>query len=736
MSLFSELQRRNVFRAATAYVAVSWLIVQVAETLFPVFGLGDTAIRAVVVVLMAGIVPALVLAWVFEWTPEGFRRDAEADRASPLSRRMVKRFDRGVMVVLAVALGYFAFDKFLLAPQREADVALEAMEAGRAAAMVESFGDLSIAVLPFADMSPDEDQGYFSDGIAEELLNLLARVGELRVISRSSSFALRDENLSTPEIAKRLNVGYVLEGSVRKAGNTIRVTAQLINGQSDTHVWSQTYDRDLDDVFAIQDQISAQVVAELKVKLLAPAPSATATDPETFEAFLKGRNSLARRNLHEAENYYEQAIAIDPGYAPAHAGLAKALLLQVAYQVADPATTRARAEAAVDRALELNPEDADALTARGFLYQNSDTQVSRDAYERAIAANPTNSDAYRWLALSYSRSMEPARYLEYVRLGYLVDPLTMNYNLVLALMRFGLYDEALATARTWHDTATHTMPLMAAQKIHLARGDLVKSIKTAYAIYRLEPGYSYGLGWIFFDEMFDVELAKAWHAEAWRVSPDDESADFLGIALANNGGDPDRGRRLLAELEAKHPEQWYVIGRVNVLSGADYQHALDVWERGRLESGESEPSTWEPDRVVDYALALQRTGNTGHADELIGETLARIDTQIAGGLVGDVLGIKNLVFFAATLHALRGDTEKVLAALRADYRARYGSCYSCLNGWPHFDYLRGNPEFDALLAEQHANRAAVRQQLIDEGMLLGPEEVRALEDFDFDPFEP
>jgi TolB-like protein/tetratricopeptide (TPR) repeat protein len=735
MSLLGELRRRNVLRVATAYAAVSWLIVQVAETLFPIFGLSDTAIRAVVVILVAGFVPAVILAWVFEWTPEGFRRDAEVDRTSPASRRMAKRLDRAAMVVLALAVGYFAFDKFMLAPQREAEVAEEAREAGRTAAMVESFGDMSIAVLPFTDMSPDRDHGYFSDGIAEELLNLLAGVNELRVISRSSSFALRDENLSTPEIAQRLNVGYVLEGSVRKAGNTIRITAQLIDGRSDTHVWSQTWDRDLDDVFAIQDEISAQVVDELKVELLAPAPSTTVTDTDAFEAFLKGRYALAGRNLQEAEDFFAQSIAIDPGYAPAHAGLAKALLLQVAYQVADLAETRNRAEAAVDRALELDPDDSDALAARGFMYQSSNPEIARDSYERAIAANPTNSDAYRWLALSYSRSAEPARYLEYARLGHLVDPVNMNYNLVLALMRFGLYDEAIAAARSWHENDPGTAPYAAAQKIHLASGDLVKSIKTAYAAYRLEPGAAYPIAWIFFDEMGDLELANAWREDSLQSTPDNQSADFLDIAIAKVSGDRDRALKLLAEIEAQHPEQWYVIGRSNVLSGRNYEHALEVWERGRLDSGASEPSTWEPDSIVDYALALQRTGESERAEELIGETLSRIEAQIEGGLVGTVSGVHKLVFYAATLHALRGDTQQAMEALREDFRTRKGSCYACLHGWPHFDDLHGNPEFDALLAELDAHRAAVRQQLIDEGMLLTPDEVRALEDFDFDPFE-
>ena len=258
LSFYQELKRRNVFRVGAAYLVMAWLLIQVTETIFPLFGFDDSPARIVVVILAIGFIPSLIFSWVFELTPEGLQKDDEVNHAGFSVLDINKKLDRAIVVVLALALSYFAFDKFVLAPQREAAQLQQqtaeldvARQAGRAEALVESYGDRSIAVLPFAGMSPEGDQAYFSDGISEELLNALSGVDELRVISRSSSFALRDDDLSVPEVADRLNVTYVLEGSVRKAGDQVRITAQLIDARSDTQLWSNTYDRKLDNIFQI-----------------------------------------------------------------------------------------------------------------------------------------------------------------------------------------------------------------------------------------------------------------------------------------------------------------------------------------------------------------------------------------------------------------------------------------------------------------------------------------------------
>ena len=291
MSLFSELKRRNVLRVAVAYLAVAWLLIQIVETLFPVFGLSDALIRLVVILLAIGFPLTLIFSWLYELTPEGLKLERDVDRSRSVAHHTGKKLDRAIIVVLALSLGYFALDKFVLDPARDAIREESVAQQARSEALVESYGDKSIAVLPFVNMSSDAEQEYFSDGISEELLNLLAKIPELRVISRSSSFSYKGKEVSIPIVAEQLNVAHILEGSVRKTGNRVRITAQLIEARSDTHLWSETYDRTLDDIFATQDEIAAEVVEQLKVTLLSnDAPKVRQTDPAAYALFLQARH--------------------------------------------------------------------------------------------------------------------------------------------------------------------------------------------------------------------------------------------------------------------------------------------------------------------------------------------------------------------------------------------------------------------------------------------------------------
>lgn len=321
MSIFSELKRRNVFRAGAAYIVTAWLVVQVVETLFPMYGLSDAAARTVVNILAVGLIPVLVLSWVFEWTPEGFKRDAEVDAPTPSSLAAAKRLDRMILAVLALALGYFTFDKFVLEPARDVELAEVARQEGRSEAIIESHGDASIAVLAFENMSPDEEQEFFADGISEEILNLLAAIPELRVVSRSSSFTYKGREVPIPQIARELNVAHVLEGSVRKAGDRIRVTAQLIEGGTDTHLWSKTWDRTLDDVFAIQDEIASDVVGEIHLELAGVVPTTRRTDTEVYVLTLQARQLIEgvenSSELDGIRDLLALALSKDPNYVPA-----------------------------------------------------------------------------------------------------------------------------------------------------------------------------------------------------------------------------------------------------------------------------------------------------------------------------------------------------------------------------------------------------------------------------------
>lgn len=368
MSFFAELKRRNVLRAGAAYLVVAWLVIQVAETIFPLFGFDDTPARIVVVVMAIGFVPTLIFAWAFELTPEGFKREAEVDHDAAVSRRMSRLLDRLIMVFLALGIAYFAFDKFVLTPYRQAEALATATELarqeGRSEAIAGAYGDKSIAVLPFVNMRSDPEQGYFGDGIAEELLNLLARIPELRVISRTSAFSFKGQDIDISEIARQLNVAHILEGAVRKSGDRIRISAQLIEAQSDTHLWSAVYDRKLEDIFAIQEEVAEEVAKKLRLTLLGKQQQAREADPLAYLHALQARQIVALQQydeLNRAEDLLQQALEIDPDNVDALVHLD--FVFEEQLRLSDPddldrrEELRARVEAIRARALALDPDN-------------------------------------------------------------------------------------------------------------------------------------------------------------------------------------------------------------------------------------------------------------------------------------------------------------------------------------------------------------------------------------------
>jgi len=422
LSFVNELKRRNVLRIGAAYIVGAWLLIQVAETIFPLFGFDDGPARIVVVVLGIGFVPALIFAWAFEMTSEGLKKESEVDRTQSISLNTGKKLDRMIMVVLALALGYFAFDKFVLNPQRESTMEVQkttevaqARQEGRTEGRVESYGDKSIAVLPFVNMSDDESNEYFSDGISEELLNLLAKIPELRVISRSSAFTYKGKDINLAQVAGELNVAHILEGSVRKSGNQVRITAQLIEARSDTHLWSETYDRQLDDIFAIQDEIALMVVEQLKITLLGSVPRVQKIVPEAYRAYQKGnflRSKLTIEDQQAAIDYFQQAFSLDPGHAEPLVGMADANLMLAFNMLAiDRDVAVDEATAYLDQALRLNPDLADAHVARALIRQIHFHDFVRAELDikRALVSDPINITALRRLGTIYGMQ---GRYVE------------------------------------------------------------------------------------------------------------------------------------------------------------------------------------------------------------------------------------------------------------------------------------------------------------------------------------
>ena len=455
VQFFEELKRRNVLRVAAAYVVVSWLIIQVVETVFPAFGFGDAAVRSVVIVLGIGLIPALILSWAFEITPEGLKKEKDVDRSQSVTAHTGKKLDRWIMVVLVFALVYFATDKFALSPQREASIADEARREGRSEALVVSYGDRSIAVLPFVNMSDDASNEYFSDGITEELLNLLAKIPEMRVISRTSAFSYKGKQITLTEVALELNVAYILEGSVRKAGNQVRITVQLIEARSDTHLWSETYDRTLNNIFAIQDEIASEVVARLKVTLLGNAPVVKKTDPEAYALYLRGRH-LRHQNtaesLEQALLLLQRALANDPDYAAAWDELGSVYINQGNIGRRPIDETRALSREAISKALAIAPGYAPAHANLGWIERGSNFDLTAAArnFERALQLEPANTDIIRRaasLTASLGRLDEATALNEFVIVR---DPInySSHHNKGLYHLYAGRWDEAIASFRT------------------------------------------------------------------------------------------------------------------------------------------------------------------------------------------------------------------------------------------------------------------------------------------------
>ena len=456
MSLFQEIKRRNVLRVGAAYVVFSWLVIQVVETLFPVYGLSDVAIRLVVTVLAVAFVPVLVFAWVFELTPEGLKKESEVDRTQSITPHTARKLDRSIMVVLALALTFFAVDKFVISAQR--DVSLRTEQEAREQAIRDEarhvagkqaahLGERSIAVLAFEDLSPEGDQEYLGDGLAEELLNLLAAIPDLKVISRTSAFAYKGKDVNVGQMGDELGVRHVLEGSVRKAGNVVRITAQLIDTRTDTHLWSKTYDRALDDLFAVQDDIAGAVVEELKITLLGEAPKARKTDPEAYALFLRARalrDHDRPEDLAAAVNLLRRALAIDPAFARAWVTLAAATDQQMRNGDVDVEEGIALQTEWLNRALDLDPNLAEAHAGLGWLewVWDNELQAAAAHYARAVSLDPSQSDIAGLFLYTLGRVPESIPYFERAARA---DPVSAaaHSNLGAALLYAGQMERAM-----------------------------------------------------------------------------------------------------------------------------------------------------------------------------------------------------------------------------------------------------------------------------------------------------
>ena len=458
MSFFNELKRRNVFRVGVAYMIGSWLLAQIAELLLDTFKAPDWTMQFIVVLLLIGFPIAIFFAWAFEMTPEGIKRESEVDRSQSIRRETGQKLNRGIIVILVIALAYFVWesrfadktqpgsDHFSQRPSNQTNdgnekSALPPVEATPTSTEATKPTQKSVAVLPFVNMSSDPEQEYFSDGITEEIINALVKIPGLSVPARTSVFGFKGHQGDVRNIGGQLGVAHILEGSIRSQGNQVRITAQLIKVDDGFHLWSKTFDRKLDNIFVVQEEIATAIAAVLTGELgfgVTTVPNQT-RNMEAYDIYLRGRALLRKRSKLSVE-VLEKATRADPGFAPGLAALA------ISYQVEgmdDLAMQTAQ------RALQIDPDNVDALDAMASALRSKLRWTEAESFfDRALAIDPQSSELLEDYAefLTYVGRTEEA--LNVTTRGYALDPhlLPLAMAHMEALLSNGKLEEALVLA--------------------------------------------------------------------------------------------------------------------------------------------------------------------------------------------------------------------------------------------------------------------------------------------------
>ncbi len=451
MSFFDELKRRNVIRVGIAYAVAAWVVLQVADVVLDAVEAPAWVLKALLLMIALGFVASLIIAWAYELTPEGIKREKDVVRGESITHETASKLSRITIGLLITAVLIVAVDR-LVPEGPQAPTSESPTSTANVPAVVS--GGPSIAVLPFVNMSGDEENEYFSDGLSEELLNLLAKIPALKVVSRSSAFYYKGKDFRISDVGRELNVAYVLEGSVRKSGDQVRVTAQLIKVEDGFHLWSDTWDRTLDNIFVIQDEIAAAVVDQLEVTLFDKVPRSQETDPEAYSLYLQARhfsNLLSPEGWEQSVPLYRKALEIAPDYALAWAGLCRDYINLAGYNLLPPAEGYGLAREAAEKALAIDPNTASAHAGLGWIsmHLDGDLEAAAKYFERALKLDPNNLATLRNAAtFTYALGrLEDAIALgEYSLARDPVNP-SAYFNLTHHYTVAGEYEKAIETAR-------------------------------------------------------------------------------------------------------------------------------------------------------------------------------------------------------------------------------------------------------------------------------------------------
>ena len=720
-NLFSELRRRNVLRIAAAYALAAWIVIEAGSVLLPTFGGSERLFRLYVIVVIAGFVVAVALSWLFEWTPEGVKLDRNVPRDAPVRRRSGSRLNYTIIALLAAALTVSLIFNVKDLPR----AGLETGSPPR-----------SLAVLPFESRSSDPDNALFADGIHDDLLTRLANIRTLKVISRTSVMEYRNTTKNLRTIGEELGVEAVLEGTVQRIGERVRINLQLIDAATDEHLWAQAYDRDLtiENIFSVQAEVSGAVAAALRTQLSPEeqvrVEAAPTRDLRAYRLFKEGRQNLYSRRLEalrQARHQFEEAAALDPEYAEAHAGLAEAtLLLWNNHLAIGPDEAVAATEASLDRALALDPDLADAHAILGLLKATlwESDRLGREnleaeaAFHRALELNPNHSSAYMWFASLRNAEERLDEAIELYQRAIELDPLARipYVNLPLIYAKRG---EHRAAMQLWLEAA----------RIH----------NDWPTVYEYVAVHLWGLGRL--DEAF------AWYRRAVEVSGNSFDSSNMDIGVLVDLGELEAALAVLDEIPPEHVIAPALDGYRALIVG-DFaratMHFVDALERsevperilnhvasdsallaGDLETARRYALAADPlltrdapdtvDRrtargAIKLAYIHQRTGRPEKAARLLDDALEVIRNLPRLGTFG--FGIRDV-----QIYALLGRKEDALNAFREALDEGWRGSVM-FDGWPlaldpYLETIRDEPRFRAMVAELDGYVADMRDHLYE-----------------------
>jgi len=688
MKLFQELKRRNVFKVGIVYAVTAWILLQVTEVVSDILELPVWAPKLVLLILAVGFVPALILAWAFELTPEGLKLERDITPGQSIAKKTGRKLDFIIIVLLGLSLGYFIWESRF--EQKTVEYEQAVSQAARAATELEPVepavpgpvapaADNSIAVLPFANRSADEKDIYFTDGIHDDLLTHLSRIGAFRVISRTSVMEYRDTAKNIKDIARELNVANVMEGAVQRAGDRVRINVQLIDAETDEHLWAEIYDRELttENLFDIQSEIAQNIADALRATLTDAEKSVGAKPPtedlEAYDLYLQARAFAigeTRISYQTALDLYEEALRLDPDFALAWLGLAKAHITTYWY-TGDPGE-RDNARTAIDRAREIDPDLPDLNLAEGFYWYWGHLDYERALYhlQRAIRQMPGNNDAHMFHGWASRRAGLWDQAVDSMKHALRLDPRVafnwVEYGGTLTyLHRFDEAREAYASAMELDPSSFWTKTDLAELEI-LEKGDVDAAV-------RLTTGAQHTGDFGFLSGFFRARLADRRFEEAL------EAAQAMPATLEIN-------RQVILLKEDMAARILFFMGREEEARAS----ADAAWFRLR----------GLRDRLGDdYRISMAEAFLAAIRGQSADEVEARIE-QVLLTRPEDAVEEMRFSYQFARVYAMAGMAKKAVEQLEPGFEPPSETSVHRIDLDPAFDGIRDNPEFIAMM-ERH-----------------------------------